>query len=237
MTQAANVRITAAAALLPQVGVFAPSSLNSPSNSEELDLISRLGRKGQRYNTRATLLAMAAVAETVEAHCLDKIRLGNSYGLVAASCYGNLSTVCGVAEQLTSGGVESISPMQLPNASTNILASQTAIKFGITGPCLTIDDGHRSGDSLLRWAGQLLAVGRCRSVIAVASESPSQYESKLRGGKPLIDGAIALFIESSPVSAGAIKQSAELPAWCDDFELASLRGLIAALHGSEVTKP
>ena len=228
--------IRLSAVLFPQVGIVNADALDLPSSPIELDLIERLGRKGQRYNTRSTLLALAAVGELSDALAAQEDTFGSDCGLVAASCYGNLAATCGVAEQLNDGAAARISPMDLPNASSNILASQIAIRHGITGVCLTVDDGLGSGNSAMRWADRLISSGRSSRVLIVAAECPSVYEETLRGGPPLVQGAIALLLE--PVAArnheipvGEIS-TGDLPIWAKEYELASLGGLLSALRRS-----
>ncbi len=227
MPAQSGVRVAGASVLLPELGILGPMDLDSTGESVELDFKERLGRKGLRYNTTATILAMAAVTEL-----LEDTAAGEGCGLVAASAYGNYSAVCAVAEQLTEGGVNRVSPMDLPNASSNILASQIAIRFGVKGVCLTLDDGLHSGRSVLRWASRLLASGRCERVIAVTAECPSEYEQLLRGGRPLITGAAALLLERS--DDGDLLAAAEdpLPEWAADLELASLSGMLQAVRTS-----
>lgn len=229
-TQALTVALSSV--LLPRAGILSADALDARSAPVELDLVDRLGRKGQRYNTRSTLLALAAVEEISVALAARGDALDGSCALVAASCYGNLAATCGVAEQLKEHGVDQISPMDLPNASSNILASQIAIRHHLTGVCLTVDDGHRSGASAMRWARRLIAAGRASRVLVVAAECPSIYEETLRGGRPLIEGAIALLLESrvsseAPDSDDEVLR--EMPTWMAEYELASLGGLMAPL--------
>ena len=225
--------VTLSSTLLPQVGILRSDALDVRAAPVELDLVARLGRKGQRYNTRSTLLALAAVEEVVAALAARGDTLDSSCGLIAASCYGNFAATCGVAEQLKDGGVGQISPMDLPNASSNILASHIAIRHHLTGVCLTIDDGHQSGTSAMRWAKRLIAARRATRVLVVAAECPSVYEETLRGGRPLIEGAVALLLEpvrSFEQMGGDDASPTDLPAWTAEYELASLGGLVGALY-------
>lgn len=226
----AGIRVTGASVLLPELGILGPLDLDEPGEAVEPNFRERLGRKGLRYNTKATLLALAAVTELLETAGPGTAEAGESCGLIAASAYGTYSAVCGVAEQLTQGGVNRISPMDLPNASSNILASQIAIRFGIKGVCLTVDDGLRSGESVLRWASRLLRAGRCERVIAVTAESPSEYEQLLRGGRPLVTGAVAMMLERADDGGLPPARQEPLPDWAAELELASLSGMLQAVR-------
>jgi 3-oxoacyl-[acyl-carrier-protein] synthase II len=230
-----SLRIVAAAVLLPQLGILGPGELDRPGNGLVIDFRARLGRKNLRYNTGATLLALAAVEELFHRAGSPQSCVRDGWALVAASCYGNLSATCGVAEQLHRGGVTRISPMDLPNASSNVIASQIAIRNGIKGVCLTVDDGPSSGEAVLRWAARLLRSGRCTRVIAVASECPSEYEMMLRGGLPLITGSIAVMLELDEAALRPSPRPASLPAWTTGFELASLGGLLKFLRSSGIS--
>lgn len=222
-----GIRVVSASLLLPALGILEPLDLDQPGEAMKLDLKARLGRKGLRYNTETTLLALAAVTELLETDHVTSAEARKDYGIVAASAYGNYGATCGVAGQLAEHGVNRLSPMDLPNASSNILASQIAIRFGIKGICLTTDDGLCSGESVLRWASLLLRTGRCKRVIAVVAESPSEYEHLLRGGRPLITGAVALLLAGDDEgNSSALPRTNVLPEWTEDFELASLRGMI-----------
>lgn len=227
-----GIRAVGASVLLPELGILRPADLDVPREAVELDFRARLGRKGLRYNTKATLLALAAVTELLENSSPGTLEPPENFGLVAASAYGNYSAACGVAEQLIKGGVNRISPMDLPNASSNILASQIAIRFGIKGVCLTADDGLTSGESVIRWASRLLRAGRCERVIAVTAECPSEYEQLLRGGRPLATGAVAVMLERDDQSDSNPEWEERLPDWASELELASLRGMLAAAHMS-----
>lgn len=228
--QLVGIRITEASALFPEQGILLASRLNEPRESIELDFKERLGRKGLRYNTKATLLALAAVTELLDSAEASTPEILDNCGLVAASAYGNYSSVCRVAEQLLESGVNGISPMDLPNASSNIIASQIAIRFGIQGVCITVDDGLNSGESVIRWASRLLKSKRCDRVIAVTAESPSEYEHLLRGRLPLVTGAVALLMELDQNGRSVINEMEPLPSWIEDFELASLRGMLSSVH-------
>lgn len=232
MIGAKKVSVTATAVLIPQLGILSSAAIDHPSESVDLDLVERIGRRGQRFNTRSTLLALAAVKEIVDSMGTLTSGLGAGTALVAASTYGNYFATCGVAQQLETGGVQLTSPMDLPNASSNIVASQIAIRFGIKGVCLTVDDGHRSGEGVLGWASRLLASGRVSRVVVVCAESPSVYEDTLRAGKPLLEGAVAMLLEPGGGLDPKQDAASALPAWSDAFELASLGGLLRATRES-----
>jgi 3-oxoacyl-[acyl-carrier-protein] synthase II len=166
---------------------------------------SRLGERRSRYHDAATLMALCAATEA-----LDRMpRRGDDHretaGVVVSSNLGNLDTVCRVVEVLRRrGSAEALSPMDLPKASSNVIASTLAIQFDCRGVNLTVCNGASSGTDALYLAAVAIRAGRARRVLVVgveASHPPARrlLEAAQRGhGKAcLVGGAAAVVIEAA----------------------------------------
>ncbi|WP_281048125.1 beta-ketoacyl synthase N-terminal-like domain-containing protein, partial [Streptomyces himastatinicus] len=115
-------------------GAHAPGRAPGP-----FDTGARIGRRGHRYKDRATQLALCAAldalrdAALVPADSADGGELtvpGDTVGVVASSNLGNLDTACLTAAAIAEDSARSLSPMSLPNASSNVIASWIAIRHG-----------------------------------------------------------------------------------------------------------
>ena len=176
---------------------------------EPFDTGARIGRRGHRYKDRATQLALCAALEALRDAALvaptdgtDGERLtvpGDTVGVVASSNLGNLDTACLTAAAITEGSARSLSPMSLPNASSNVIASWVAIRHGLRGPNLMLCNGPTSGLDAVHWAATLVAAGRVRRALVVGVETRNAVVADLlaRPADDLLDGAAALVIEGA----------------------------------------
>lgn len=178
---------------------------------EPVDPAARIGRKGLRYKDRATQLAMVAATDAlVDAGLLPSAERGaaltvpgESVAVVASSNFGNLDSVCEVAQAITDGGsTRLLSPIITPNLSSNVIASELAIRFGLRGPNLMLCNGETSGLDALGWAAALLAGGRASHVLVVGAEPDNDVVRRLLGDRPGLDGAVALVLETAPTALG-----------------------------------
>jgi 3-oxoacyl-[acyl-carrier-protein] synthase II len=164
-----------------------------------------LGR-GVRYKDRATKLAMVAADRALRDAALlggdgrsSSLSVsGHGIGVVGSSNLGNLDTVCRTAEAIASGSVTSTSPMALPNASSNIVASSVAVRFGLRGPNLMVCNGASSGLDAVRLGALLVVSGRVTRVVVVGVEPVNEVVTALTGKSAgeLFDGAVAVVLES-----------------------------------------
>ncbi|WP_055555227.1 beta-ketoacyl synthase N-terminal-like domain-containing protein [Streptomyces sp. NBRC 110028] len=175
---------------------------------EPFDTGARIGRRGHRYKDRATQLALCAAldalrdAALVPADDADGGTLtvpGDTVGVVASSNLGNLDTACLTAAAIAEGSARSLSPMSLPNASSNVIASWVAIRHGLRGPNLMLCNGPTSGLDAVHWAATLVAAGRVRRALVVGAETHNAVVEDLlaRPADDLLDGAAALVVEGA----------------------------------------
>ncbi|BFP53462.1 beta-ketoacyl synthase N-terminal-like domain-containing protein [Streptomyces griseus] len=182
-------------------GVDTPADLlgEPRPDSEPVDPRARLGRKGLRYKDRATQLGYCAVRDALtEARLLDEDGTalgGDRTAVVASSNYGNLDTICRTVDTIAADTAGATSPMDLPNASSNVLASSVAIRFGLTGPNLMLCNGETSGTDAVRWAMTLIAAGRADRAVVIGAEPDTDPARRLTGRTQAFDGAAALVLE------------------------------------------
>ncbi|MCX4693182.1 beta-ketoacyl synthase N-terminal-like domain-containing protein [Streptomyces sp. NBC_01408] len=167
-----------------------------------------IGRRGLRYKDRASQLALCAAQDGLRAAgLLSGTALSvpaGSTGVVVSSNLGNLDTVCEVVDGIREHGVAGISPMGLPNASSNVVASSIAIRFGLRGPNLMVCNGATSGLDAVHWAAVMIRAGRAERVLVIGVETHNRYVEGLLGrpAGELLDGAVALVVESAAAAAG-----------------------------------
>ncbi|MBH5335064.1 beta-ketoacyl synthase [Streptomyces pactum] len=204
---AGPVRIAVTGVGLALPGADGPAGLlgTGPAGPEPYDTGAVIGRRGHRYKDRATQLALCAAV-----HGLRDARLigaadeelavpGHTVGVVASSNLGNLDTVCRVAAEITEQGADRISPMSTPNASSNVVASSVALRFGLRGPNLMLCNGPTSGVDAVHFGAGLIAAGRAGQVLVIGTESRNDIVGGLLGTDPaeLLDGAVALVLETT----------------------------------------
>ncbi|MFE9661399.1 beta-ketoacyl synthase N-terminal-like domain-containing protein [Streptomyces sp. NPDC005955] len=194
----------------------------------------RIGRKGLRYKDRATQLALVAVRDALRDSRLipadgERCGLGAGTAVVASSNLGNLDTVCRTASAIATESVESISPMGLPNASSNVVASSVAIRFGLRGPNLMVCNGATSGLDTVRWAARLIRAGRAERAVVIGVETHNEVTEALTGhpAATALDGAVALVLEGvTAAERRAVPLVAELG---DQTRRGSVDACVAAL--------
>ncbi|MDP9070818.1 MAG: hypothetical protein M3N68_05960 [Actinomycetota bacterium] len=215
----------APAALVTGVGLSLPghadaARLVDPRGSRivaEAPSADPLAGRGLRYKDRATRLGLAATGAALRhAGLLGERGVslpGRRVGVVVSSNLGNLDTVCRVVETIAEETVGGTSPMDLPNASSNVIASSIAIRFALGGVNLTLCNGATSGLDALHWAVLLLAAGRVEAAVVCGVETANPVVERLvdggrvgDGARPsrLLDGAVAVVVEPpAPVARPA----------------------------------
>ncbi|MFD8825957.1 beta-ketoacyl synthase N-terminal-like domain-containing protein [Streptomyces sp. NPDC059605] len=162
-----------------------------------------LGKKGLRYKDRATQLGLVAGQRVLtDAGLLSDGELTTDSTRVAvlvSSNLGNVDTVCRVARTIADEGTRGLSPMDTPNASSNIIASEIAIRFKLHGPNLMVCNGPTSGLDAVRWGAALLRSGRADQAVVVGVEPDNEIVRELVGG-PVADGGAALVLERADVA-------------------------------------
>lgn len=139
--------------------------------------------KGFRYKDRATRLAAlaseAALSDAglpvVSSEQLDP----ETFGLVACSNLGNLDTVCRVSATIRSSHAKRTSPIDIPNLSSNVVATSLAIKFGLKAVNLMLCNGSASGIHALHLAANSIRTYRADRMLVVGVEPINPVVAKL----------------------------------------------------------
>ncbi|MEU7371147.1 beta-ketoacyl synthase N-terminal-like domain-containing protein [Streptomyces hygroscopicus] len=172
---------------------------------EPFDTAVRIGRRGHRYKDRATRLALCAALDALRDAALipadgEEVTVpGDTVGVVASSNLGNLDTACLTAAAIAERSAMDLSPMSLPNASSNVIASWVAIRHGLRGPNLMLCNGATSGLDAVHWGATLVAAGRVRRAVVIGVETHNAVVEDLLGrpADELLDGAAALVVEGA----------------------------------------
>ncbi|MFF3115368.1 beta-ketoacyl synthase N-terminal-like domain-containing protein [Kitasatospora sp. NPDC057904] len=203
-----NVVVTGAAVLLPGTETVRALADGPTPGGAPVEPAAHVGKKGLRYKDRATQLGYALTAAALrDAGLLGADEKAGitvpavSVGVVASSNFGNLDTVTRALDTLREGTVTATSPMDLPNASSNVIASSAAIRYGLRGPNLMVCNGETSGLDALHWAATLINAGRAERVLVLGVEPDNEVVRRLLGGERAVDGGAALVVESRAAAA------------------------------------
>ncbi|MET7905766.1 beta-ketoacyl synthase N-terminal-like domain-containing protein [Streptomyces sp. NPDC005336] len=175
------------------------------SAAEPFDTAARIGRRGHRYKDRASRLALCAALDALRDAALipadgEELTVpGETVGVVASSNLGNLDTACLTTAAIAEESALGLSPMSLPNASSNVIASWVAIRHGLRGPNLMLCNGATSGLDAVHWGATLVAAGRVRRALVIGVETHNAVVEDLLGRRAdeLLDGAAALVVEGA----------------------------------------
>ncbi|WP_067539258.1 beta-ketoacyl synthase N-terminal-like domain-containing protein [Nocardia crassostreae] len=147
-----------------------------------------LGRKGLLYLEPATLLALCAVQRALglpdgrrpelPLPCADRT------AVVVSSNLGNVDTVTGIVQRVAEESYRAVSPLELPNASSNVIAEAIALRYGFTGPNLMICNGATSGVDAMRIGASLIAADRADRVVVVGVEPADETAAALLSTRP-----------------------------------------------------
>lgn len=205
MTPHTSATVTGTGVVLP--GASAPEAVlaGRPESATPVDPATLVGRKGLRYKDRATRLAYCAADAALRDAGLrvdGELTTGaETIGVIASSNLGNVDTVLRALDTIQDETVTGTSPMDLPNASSNVIASSIAIRFGLRGPNLMVCNGSTGGIDAMRWATTLLATRRAERVLVLGVEPETEQVRDLLCGEPVLDGAVALVVEDPHAAA------------------------------------
>jgi 3-oxoacyl-[acyl-carrier-protein] synthase II len=163
----------------------------------------KLGRKGLLAKERSTRLALCAAQTALLDAGLPNAAAQQPHpedlGVVVSSNFGNLETVHKVVGEIHTGGVMSTSPLDLPNASSNIISASVAIRFGCQSVNLMLCNGATGGIDALHVAANVLRAGRARRMIVIGVEPDEPAGRRLfqgSGAGRVGDGAAAVLLET-----------------------------------------
>ncbi|MET9263816.1 beta-ketoacyl synthase N-terminal-like domain-containing protein [Amycolatopsis sp. NPDC004079] len=187
-----------------------------------------LGRKGLLYKDEATRLALCAVHRLLRRPPRAPRPAGppDPRTAVVASCnLGNVGLVREVTDTVRARGGHEVSPLQAPNASSNVVASAVGMWFRWGGPNLLVCSGERSGFDALAIGGRLLRANRAEQVVVVGCEPSDPVAAALyaasRPGRVLRAAAAAVLLRPADHAHEPIMVLPEDPAPSVDEDFAA----------------
>ncbi|MFE9882657.1 beta-ketoacyl synthase N-terminal-like domain-containing protein [Streptomyces sp. NPDC005784] len=231
---APEVVVTGIGLALPGVATY--GDLLGPLPGEGgFDPATGLGGREMRHKDRASRLALRAAESALhDAGLTDAYAtftgVADSTAVVVSTNLGNSDSVCEATDTIARAGVRGLSPLGLPQTSSNVIAGWMAIRYGLRGPNLTVCNGVTSGLDALAWARNLILAGRAEAVVVAGVEPANDVATKLLG-KQSPDAAVAIVLE--PANAAAFR-GARPRATIAGY--ARARDLAAALTSAGVTE-
>ncbi|MDO3686669.1 beta-ketoacyl synthase N-terminal-like domain-containing protein [Micromonospora sp. C28ISP2-4] len=200
-----GVLIEAAAVHVPAVspGLLIASDTTPACGPDEAHGL--LGRKGLLFKEPAVRMAMCAVHSALglpPGRPAEAVPGAAGTAVVVSSNLGNVATVCDIVDQVRVGGLRGVSPMQAPNASSNIIASSIAIRYGFTGPNLMVCSGATGGLDAVRLGALLVRAGRTHRAVVVGAEPADEVATALRVAAGLRPGPPAGLAACVVLTAG-----------------------------------
>ncbi|MFI8932558.1 beta-ketoacyl synthase N-terminal-like domain-containing protein [Streptomyces sp. NPDC053474] len=232
-----NVRevvVTGIGLALP--GVAAYSDLLGPLSGEGgFDPATDLRGRDLRHKDRASRLALRAAEFALHDASLTDTHAtftgaADATAVVVSTNLGNADSVCEAADTIAREGSRGLSPLGLPQTSSNVIAGWVAIRYRLRGPNLTVCNGATSGLDALAWARNLIVAGRADAAIVVGVEPANDVTAKLLGEQST-DAAVAVVLE--PADA-AYSRGARPRATITGY--ARARDLAVALASAGVTE-
>lgn len=92
-------------------------------------------------------------------------------GVIACTATASNEAIAEVSSLCEAGDSRSVSILDAPNVSPNVVSSVVSIRLGAQGPCMTLDDAGGQAEPLLDLAAVLLGSGCCRTVVGMETGS------------------------------------------------------------------
>ncbi|MDL5199764.1 beta-ketoacyl synthase N-terminal-like domain-containing protein [Streptomyces sp. ALI-76-A] len=185
-----------------------------------------------RHKDRASRLALRAAEFALHDAGLTDAddTFTGSTAVVVSTNLGNADSVCEATDTIARAGVMGLSPLGLPQTSSNVIAGWVAIRYRLRGPNLTVCNGVTSGLDALAWARNLIVAGRADAAVVVGVEPANDVVTKVLGEQST-DAAVAVVLEPADAAAS---RGARSRATITGY--ARARNLAAALASTGVTE-
>lgn len=191
-----DVFITASAVFLPRppaaptagplAAVVAEAAGREEPPLDKVHLV--VGRKGLLYKEAATRTALAAVHRALGLPEGTRVPAplpgGDRTAVVVSSNLGNVETVGDIVRHVREGRLGDVSALAGPNASSNIIASTIALRFGFGAANLMVCSGATGGLDALRAGARLLRAGRADRVVVAGAEPDDPVAARLAAQGP-----------------------------------------------------
>ncbi|MFF6906482.1 beta-ketoacyl synthase N-terminal-like domain-containing protein [Streptomyces sp. NPDC012389] len=185
-------------------GLTLPDELLGTVREGGFDPVTGLVGRDLRHKDRASRLALRAAAPALSDAGLlidgSYHGRGDTTAVLVSTNVGILENVCGFADTIARDTVLGLSPLGLPQTSSNVIAGSVAMAHGLRGPNVTLCNGPTSGLDALYWARALIVTGRADTAVVIGVEPGGDIVTKLLGA-PALDGAVALVLESATRAA------------------------------------
>lgn len=202
-----------------------PGSPDEPACTPDdaKDVLGRKGLLGKEPSTRLALCAVHRALGLPPGKLAEPLPYAPGTAVVVASNLGNVETVCTVLDDMRERGGTAVSPLDAPNASSNVIASSLAIKYGFNGPNLAVCSGATAGLDAVRLARLLILGGRAERAVVVGVEPADPIASALSGLRTgesgaLVGGAGVVLLGrpgawpwETGIACGPVVRSAERP--------------------------
>ncbi|UQA91438.1 beta-ketoacyl synthase N-terminal-like domain-containing protein [Streptomyces halobius] len=229
-----EVAVTGIGLALPGVATY--GDLLGPLPGEGgFDPATGLSGRELRHKDRASRLALRAAEFALhDAGLTDAdatfTGVADATAVVVSTNFGNADSICEATDTIAREGVRGLSPLGLPQTSSNVIAGWVAIRYGLRGPNLTICNGTTSGLDALAWARNLIVAGRAEAAVVVGVEPANEVATRLLGEQST-DAAVAIVLESADAAASrGARPRATIAGY------ARARDLAAALTSAGVTE-
>ncbi|MFB6717046.1 beta-ketoacyl synthase N-terminal-like domain-containing protein [Streptomyces sp. NPDC056237] len=201
---AREIVVTGIGLALP--GVATPGDLLGPLPGEGgFDLATGLIGRELRHKDRASRLALRAAGFALHDAALadaDGLFTGaaGEMAVVVSTNLGNADSVCEAVDTIATAGVTGLSPLGLPQTSSNVIAGWVAIRYRLRGPNLTVSNGVTSGLDAVAWARNFIVAGRAEAAVVVGVEPYNHVVTKILGEQST-DAAVAVVLERARAAA------------------------------------
>ncbi|MFF7176753.1 beta-ketoacyl synthase N-terminal-like domain-containing protein [Streptomyces pseudovenezuelae] len=184
-----------------------------------------------RHKDRASRLALRAAEFALHDAGLTDAddTFTSSTAAVVSTNLGNADSVCEATDTIATAGVMGLSPLTLPQTSSDVIAGWVAIRYRLRGPNLTVCNGATSGLDAVAWARNLIIAGRAEAAVVVVEPAGDVVTKVL--GQQSTDAAVAVVLEPSDAAAS---RGARPRATITGY--ARARNLTAALVGAGATE-
>ncbi len=139
-----------------------------------------LGKKGLRLMDRNSLLTLCAARLALEdsGFPIDQEPKDN-LGVILSSSFGSISSRSDFQFDILKEGPRRINPNLFPNTVLNVMASQVAIKFGLSGACVSVSSGYNGVFESFEMARFFIESGQIESAIVGGTEELSRFYYEL----------------------------------------------------------
>ncbi len=139
-----------------------------------------LWKKGLRLMDRNSLLSLCAAKLAIEdAHLPLDQEPKDNIGVVLSSSFGSISSRADFQFDILKEGSQRVNPNLFPNTVLNVMASQVAIKFGLSGACVSVSSGYNGVFESFEMASSFIESGQIETAIVGGTEELSRFYYEL----------------------------------------------------------